>query len=895
MIALKSGLKHIVLLSAIINVIAATLFLLYPATAVSQTDHPSFIKWKDWIIPVNEYGNFSIRYPAKNEWDNFLALEKLAQLNKKEPAIYKVLFCLLVKTEMTQVKPDGSIEIQRAEMTPAEMDFCRKSFEMFKRLVFAYSGGNVKIESVERTPDFPFSGEYSKSAYFYVPDYMDFAEGLNIRDFDAIIFYYYPGPVRVSFAHPSAIPAGSFPRDCLENVMSCAIAYEPSMERGGEISVLAKRTLNRWCTSFHIYFYGIEEGNPYYPQAFLGIRNLQKTMTEPELYFLQYVATPNMWHSMSLSPFTRKIIKSSEEHEERVNNEENEGEPRKYFSFDKIRDDIFNKLPELDNAALENITGLKISIITDDEKYCFFDVSNIRGILSNVLQTHDIEDSSLNNEINFARETMALIRYADTDGEQHDLLFVRIDILEPILDLLRFSEDKKELMPRNRILGYIGRLVVIDTFLGELPPNEPGTLNALDSHVSLEVKTKMHRVIKDGKPVISLKVKNVGSEIIDIGTLALSGFPDCKSVKIGNIYNLTAGEIHNFSIDVPTTNMKSGICIFNAILDYQIGDGKFSINKPIVFDIRDAVEASISPENSGLISKPEFNVAVTLRNNTGERERGEVELELPDKWKARPSSYDFDMMGLNETREFKFTITIKNDIPDGDYAVVLSLKIKNRRIKNPAAVCHLRKSFGSILLKYTFDKGIEGDFAVTDGLYKVSLSRETPFAGAACLKVEDEGGSHYGHVGMFSQDNLRPDAGDSGISYTFDTKDYPIIEFYLMHDSPDVNLGIRVILDDNTAGYGIVLNGEWDRSFYEEMHGKSKISCPVINKTLIPSDGKWHRVTIDLDKALDEYLGNMPHRVMKIKIGDTREMDFGWWKDSNKRTFYIDEFSVRKR
>ena len=107
-----------------------------------------------------------------------------------------------------------------------------------------------------------------------------------------------------------------------------------------------------------------------------------------------------------------------------------------------------------------------------------------------------------------------------------------------------------------------------------------------------------------------------------------------------------------------------------------------------------------------------------------------------------------------------------------------------------------------------------------------------------------------------------------------------------LSDSSDASLSVIVTLDDNKPGYGIVLCGNRDKliSMY-----------PIISKAAVPADGKWQRVVIDIDKALDEYLGNIPHRIVKMRIGDMREMDFGWWKDTDKRTFYIDEFSIRKR
>ena len=887
-IELKSGSKHIVLLSAILNIIAATFFLLCPLNAICRTGHPSFIKWNDWVISVNEYGNLGSCYLAENEWENFVALEKPPQANLKEPAVYKVLYCISTSTEMTQVKPDGSIEIRRAQMTPAQIDFCRKSFELFKRMVFAYSGGKVKIESVERTLDFPFSGEYENMTVFNPSDYMDIGEGLNIDEFSSIIAHYYPGPVTVQY--PSLTTNGS---GWCKGLMQSSVVYDNSGEPGGEISLLARRTLREWCNQVSAL---LEK------QGYRGLPNvvsLSKYTANPELYYLSYIISENLWGVIKDSKISGDEPAGNNLEIKIVNKGNEDIKRTKYFIWSQVKDNPFHKLPLINADNFERITGLEISEIIAGDNYIFIDIPKTQNILSNILANPDENDVSLNNELNFSREAFAHIRFFDAEKNQRDLLIIRADMVEPLIELLRIDHSAGRTHPSDSILGYMlynGKFaIVMETILEVMPVNELSALVAADRHVQLKITTNKHWIIRGDKAEISFLLKNNSGDIIDIGTLSLTGFPDNKTVKVGNIYNLTGGEIHNFLIDMPTSNLKTDIFVLNAILDYEVGAEKFSIRKPVVFDIRDAVEATITPENTGLISKPEFNLVVNLRNNTGIRERGEVKLELPDKWKAHPSSYEFDMRGLNETREFKYAITMKDDIPDGDFAIGTFLKIKNRKTRGPAAVCHVRKSFGVNLLKYSFDKGIEGDFAITYGLYKVSLSREMPFAGAGCLKVEDEGGSHYGHVGMFSQGIFRPEMERGNSSYAFDTEDYPVIDFYLRYDSPDVNYGLRVVLDDNSAGYGIVLNGEWEKSFYEEMESESTVPVPVINKTLIPADGKWHRVVIDLDKALDEYLGNVPHRVVKIKFGDTCEMDFGWWKDNDRRTFHIDEFAIRKR
>ena len=159
--------------------------------------------------------------------------------------------------------------------------------------------------------------------------------------------------------------------------------------------------------------------------------------------------------------------------------------------------------------------------------------------------------------------------------------------------------------------------------------------------------------------------------------------------------------------------------------------------------------------------------------------------------------------------------------------------------------------------------------------------------GLSCLSISDEGGSHYGHVWMFSHEILSPSGPiQEGADYTYDTDDYPIIDFKLRSNAAGSSLGLHVILDDGKPGYGIALTGEWD----DELSPR-----PMIGRIDFIPDGKWQHIIIDLRKILDEYLGDIPHRIIGIKFGDTRQMDFGWWTGPDKHEHFIDEFMIRKR
>jgi hypothetical protein len=202
-------------------------------------------------------------------------------------------------------------------------------------------------------------------------------------------------------------------------------------------------------------------------------------------------------------------------------------------------------------------------------------------------------------------------------------------------------------------------------------------------------------------------------------------------------------------------------------------------------------------------------------------------------------------------------------------------------------VLHLRAASGRELLRYGFDRAIEGDFAVTEGPYRVGLSRENPLSGPGCLKVADSGGSHYGHVWMFNERIFAGPSNRGGdFLFSFDTADYPVLDFGLRSRAANADLALHILLDDGEPGYVVMLSGEFADAL-----------CPrkMIGRFAFVADGAWHRLAVDLDGLLDDYLGDIPHRVTGLKFGDTREMDFGWWTGSDRNEYFVDDFSIRKR
>ncbi len=600
------------------------------------------LKWNEWTIPSNQFGNPGGRCVSLDEWEELVKLSDMAEKNEEEPSVWKVIYCLSGSTDMVYVDSDGALHLEKAAMTGSQEEFCSKAFEQFKHLVFAYSGGNAEIESVRREIEEPFRGEYSGTTFLWPKDFIDFGDGIDTREYDSVIGHFYPGPVRTPFASGTVRSE----RWC-RSLGHSSVMLDPSRETGAQISLMAKNTLREWLNQIAL----IQEELGYYGMP--DVSSLESYVQNPSHYYMRYIVTPHQWRNLktrrdgvrppnkptsseegfirewlvcgpflakeetaldttffkekSAAPagseittgkewrllksehpeiqlrdffpvsrrdsvvFAHAYVFSSDEMEAklwigspepftvRLNGEEGmkiwEGSARdtvvrnvnlkagwnrllvkkldqnsgenwwftarftstdnstipsleysaakpdegivekqeggfvpleiKFHSWDEVKDDFFGKLPVLSEQHLDKIIGQKgIKIHAGNENnYLFFDVSQLKQIDSRVLAAPDKNDSSLNNELNFERETAALIRYTAENGSLHDLLFIRIDMVEPFLDLICVPPDNEKPDLRKRIPGYILRdgkpAVVIDSFLGDLPLNEFDMLRAM--------------------------------------------------------------------------------------------------------------------------------------------------------------------------------------------------------------------------------------------------------------------------------------------------------------------------------------------------------------------------------------------------------------------------------
>jgi len=109
----------------------------------------------------------------------------------------------------------------------------------------------------------------------------------------------------------------------------------------------------------------------------------------------------------------------------------------KAYAWDDVKHDCWVKLPPLGNAELAQLTGLKtIEIVpTPREPYTFFKVAPGEKLASPRTDGAKTEDASLNNFLDFKRESAAVLR-----TETGHWLFVKPDLADLYVNMPKFHK-----------------------------------------------------------------------------------------------------------------------------------------------------------------------------------------------------------------------------------------------------------------------------------------------------------------------------------------------------------------------------------------------------------------------------------------------------------------------
>lgn len=585
----------------------------------------------------------------------------------------------------------------------------------------------------------------------------------------------------------------------------------------------------------------------------------------------------------------------------------------KKFSWEfPVNDDWFGILPLLTEEHFDVILGVKgVRILGapekwrgrdlgwDERRWTLIDLSNIKGdtkIFSrivpwNALKTTLENSMILDNHLVMSRElgngqrsyeSMGLIRYKKPDGKTGDIVFLRADVAEMFLETARRPDDAPKDFHKKNIIGYILRdtknYIVLDTDLGGiLPVNEPDMLVASKDGMELEASPNVPRVLRGAPASLNLIARWTGDKPVE-ANVKIKKFDTGEVLLERHTGEMAPLSEQRLSLSLDTIEL-SGLVNFIATIEF--GERQ-SVEKPVPLPVFDPVNVSIRIEGSGIIQTLRQKVVITLSNNQEKEVSGEVVLALPDGWASEPASAYFSLTALDTTADAEFYINVPESVAKGWNKIGASIKVDGIETVSYGELPVL-VSLEDTLVHQDFENGIGGSFSFVDGMYNVSANVSGAKEGQRCLQIVDRGGSHYGHVFMFGPGE-RPAPVPAGTEYSYDTKLYPFVEFWLKTNARDANLGIQIVLDDGDDGYGVLINGIWEQQWLPRiLIGRAEGFIP---------DGEWHLIKVNIDEMLDRLLGKTSHFVKELQFGDTRGFASGWSWSFDYNRYYIDGFRI---
>ena len=161
------------------------------------------------------------------------------------------------------------------------------------------------------------------------------------------------------------------------------------------------------------------------------------------------------------------------------------------YTWADVGDDPWLSLPRLDEAALRELTGVSgLKIVTDgapreDEKgkwqpkqHLFLDVP--KGAVASPWMAEPAENNAkLNNDLDYNWKSVAWLRVPGRAGPEKDVLFLRFDVAEPLMHLLRTKGR-----PANEsIVGWVlverklAYVVLVNLDIDKAPESELGLLS----------------------------------------------------------------------------------------------------------------------------------------------------------------------------------------------------------------------------------------------------------------------------------------------------------------------------------------------------------------------------------------------------------------------------------
>lgn len=561
----------------------------------------------------------------------------------------------------------------------------------------------------------------------------------------------------------------------------------------------------------------------------------------------------------------------------------------KLYAWHDVQDDPWAKLPRLDETMLRAMTGLEGLSLEADFAVLRVDPGRTSRAVSPVLREMGHDDARLNNQLTFANESLAWLRYRTmkTDDrfthDRRDLLFVRWDVIDPWMSWLR----SRSAVPADKSLaGYVAIdkqvAYVVYTDLGDTPPGQELDLVSLEgggvvASVALERAESLTAKVVRGR----FDLENTSAEQVTLKRIAV----ECEAAGVrpivkSPITNATIDPGGDLATVVPLLEVapdaEPGVKLARVRLDLATPDGPVTLEKWVALRVMQPVGVQLVVHGPGIIRSGMTRAATLVLTNNASH-LGKVAWKVTGKGvKAEPASSQFVLRPVPKVTTSDLTLTFRKAKRTGYADLLTTLDVAERTVPDSRSSLRVHIGARDALLRCDFEKDLDG-WRKRAGVYSIEHVRDGAMRGKGCALIKDGGGSKYGSVVIFGPAEGEEDEWD--LAYSSD--EYPMLEFKIA--AKDTG-NTAVIVQADGEWYALVLTGE----FVEKWGTRKELG----NLGLKP-DGEVHAVTFDLDEALDKVAGEGDHAVEQIWIGDTKSHSSNQWRGPDIGTILIDDFVIR--
>jgi len=398
-----------------------------------------------------------------------LLADARAVSEKKKPNRSKVLFGVVRTIDADWTDREGNTKHTKTEISDAELARCRDWFATYKEIVVACTGGAMEIDEdfVSISKPMQRLDEMGKGIYWLSPQTAFQGATIDRDKYQSVIVYYRPGDI------PMGLLGGTYGKDygvAGAAVSSLQIPEGIFKETQPKLNLISVATQHEWlhqmsfcahsvmgykyspdCHSAEEYGWTDSDGG--YKQWFAYNRDLM-LRSYPELF----------WRTMDMrKTFNPKVAAVNAEMV-----------PGKTMRWQDVKPDWERRLPLIDETFLRTRTGIPALTLSLKQyrpnDYCQLVIGGLSApkVTSRIDEPTE-SDTKLNNILSMGRlqkgpsvddpsggyenctlESMAVVRYAGPKGTR-DLLFVRIDVAEQVLELLKTRGAKA----CDQVLGFV--------------------------------------------------------------------------------------------------------------------------------------------------------------------------------------------------------------------------------------------------------------------------------------------------------------------------------------------------------------------------------------------------------------------------------------------------------